>query len=143
MKIDLPKLLILKEKMRTATDLSEPMLYFFDHFADFPEFSRMCTPVKNRFLTSFMETMGKQFAKDENGNARMRGKFLFALPEYHFIHGSILINHNLLIVAYFEDVAQGIFVLVKDGVPIYGRITPEAQYYKSKRPGSVPPISLN
>ena len=42
MKVDLTKLDLLKEQIKTTKDFEIPVHYFFDNFADSPEFIDIC-----------------------------------------------------------------------------------------------------
>lgn len=121
MKIDLSKLYILKEMIPVATDLSEPMLYFFDHFADFPIFKAMSTPVEDAFIMKFVELIGRKISKREK--VVIKQEKFGMIPTHDFIHGGCLANNLLIIVAFFTDIQQGVFVVVVNDNPIYGRIT--------------------
>lgn len=121
MKIDLTKLHTLKELVRTTKDLSKPMYYFFDHFADHKEFSAMSYLVKDKDLERFIIGIGQKIFKKQK--ITIQRKQFLSVKGYNFIHGPIIIENRMMSIAYFPDIRLGIFSLVLPPQTLFGRIT--------------------
>lgn len=112
--MDLSKLVVLRDMLRTATDFSAVFSYFLDNFAESREFIGLGEPTKDPFVESVVGAVGSQiFGK----NVAPPHLLLSRVPGHHFLHGGFLMNGKLATVIYFEDVPIGLVAVVNATAP--------------------------
>jgi hypothetical protein len=111
----------LKRLFATATDFGVFWQYFLEHWASRPSFMEMGAPA----YVDDMEALIQQIANQMTGNvARIANTRLIKIPEAWMVHGSCLVDSDLSVVLYFEDLEMGLFVLTRDtGKTSYARFT--------------------
>ncbi len=115
MKLDLSLLATLKDKLTTASNFSDPLTYFFDHFGDSPEFIALGDRADDPFLEAVIDQVGQQLFRGKA--ARVDNLLLTRLPEHGFIHGGFTLNGRLGNLFYFEDVRLGLMAVVMSVAP--------------------------
>ncbi|BDC49304.1 hypothetical protein F183_A16200 [Bryobacterales bacterium F-183] len=112
----------LKRRFATATDFGAFWDYFVDAWASRPGFMDMGAPA----YVEDMESLIQQVANQMTGSdpARVANTRLIKIPEAGLVHGSCLVDGNLSVVIYFEDLEMGLFVLLRNsGKTSYARFT--------------------
>lgn len=120
MKIDLNKLQILKERIKTAKEVNEPVHYFFDNFADHEEFIAMGVQTEDKILDAILLGIGQEVFKKKN--VKIQQKIYFGLKEHNFIHGPVIIENCMMSFAYFTDIRLGVFSVHLPTQVMYGRM---------------------
>jgi hypothetical protein len=120
MKIDLTKLQILKEKIRTTKDFDEPVHYFFDHFADHKEFINMSIETEDELLDQIILGIGQEVFKKKN--ITIQQKLFLTVEGYDFIHGPVIIENRMMSFVYFTDIRLGVFSVHLPTQMMYGRM---------------------
>src|SRR5438045_7298872 len=107
--MDLSRLATLKEKLVHATQFSDVMNYFFDHFGENPDFFAHGERTSHALLEGILETVAEQLF----GRRVPIGHLLLTrLPEYDFIHGGASLGGKPATVLYFEDIFKGPLAVV-------------------------------
>jgi hypothetical protein len=120
MKVDLKKLYLLKEQIQTTKDFEIPVHYFFDNFADFPEFLNMCAQTEDALLDKIIISIGQEVFKKQK--VEVQQKLFLSLKEHHFIHGPVIIENHMMSFAYFTDIKLGVFSVHMESKVMYGRM---------------------
>jgi hypothetical protein len=107
------KIETLKRALVDAKNLADVQEYFLTHFAEDDKFMDLGKPVYDAFLESVIDQVMEQVFESK---VIMRQVMLIKLPEYHFIHGSCVVEGRFLSVFYFEEVPIGM-VAVASFVP--------------------------
>lgn len=98
----------LKEKLINATDFSEVMHYFFDHFAENEEFLKLGRPQHSNLV----ETIALETASAALGErATLRNLQLVRLPKEKFYHGACFANGRIANLFFFEDIMTGMMAI--------------------------------
>ena len=105
----LEKLATLKQLMREAADFNDPWNYFFDHFGGDHEFMSSGEERNDEMLIAMIKGIGQQFFDSVDELDAMR---LMAIPEYHFLHGGLMMGESLVTVIYFDDIDTGLFAVM-------------------------------
>ncbi len=122
--MDLALLATLKDKLATATNFSEVMVYFFDHFGEDVAFMGLGETGRVPFLESILAEVGKQLFKD-SGLATLAIEFrLVRLVEQQFVHGAVTMGGRPANVIYFEDTHIGLLTVIWSLQP------PETKYIR-------------
>jgi hypothetical protein len=103
--MDLELLTVLKDKLVHATQFTDVINYFFDHFGEDAEFIGLGEATRHAFLESVLAEVGRQMFGNQ---VAIMDLLLTRLPERHFIHGGGTLNGRVVTVLYFEDVAVGL-----------------------------------
>jgi hypothetical protein len=103
--MDLELLTVLKDKLVHATQFTDVINYFFDHFGEDAEFISLGEATRHVFLESVLAEVGRQMFGNQ---VAIMDLLLTRLPERHFIHGGGTLNGRVVTVFYFEDVAVGL-----------------------------------
>ena len=120
MKVDLTKLHFLKEQIKTTKDFEIPVHYFFDNFADFPEFINLCEETPNELLDKILISIGQKVFKKTT--IEIQQKLFLSLKSHHFIHGPVIIENHMMSFAYFTDIKLGVFSIHMASQVMYGRM---------------------
>lgn len=120
MEIDLKKLYFLKEQIKTTKDFEIPVHYFFDNFAEFPEFINMGKATTDELLDKILIGIGQQVFKKKDINIQQ--KLFLSIEDYNFIHGPVIIENRMMSFAYFTDIKLGVFSIQLDAQIMYGRM---------------------
>ena len=78
--MDLIRLATLKDKLASATNFSDVMVYFFDHFGEDPDFMGLGETGHVPFLETVLAEVAKQLYKDSGLNALVIDFRLVRLP---------------------------------------------------------------
>jgi hypothetical protein len=106
--MDLELLAVLKDKLVHATQFTDVVNYFFDHFGEDPEFIGLGEATRHPFLESVLAEVGRQMFGNQ---VAIMDMMLTRLPDRHFIHGGGVLNGRVATVLYFEDIAVGLVVV--------------------------------
>src|SRR5260370_93260 len=127
--MDLSQLATLKDKLAAATNFSDVMVYFFDHFGESPEFMGLGESGRVPFLESVLAEVGKQLYKDSGLTTLAIDFRLVRIPEQNFVHGAVTMGGKPANVIYFEEVHMGLLTVIWSVQP------PETKYVRfSGRP---------
>jgi hypothetical protein len=129
--MDLSKLAVLKEKLRTARQFREIVDYFLDEIAAAPGFMDQGERVAHPFLEAVVTQVGSQCFSD---NVRVFGLLLTRIPDYKFIHGGCMVNGHPGTMIFFEDLQMGLFTLA-----IAGKETKFARFSTKPYPQGIVP----
>lgn len=111
--IDFSKIRTLRDMVQTATDLSEPWNYFFDHLVDDPGFMALGKRVgKAPMLKATLESVGEEVF---GGEAQLRRLELQSLRKHDLVHGACFINGCHSTVLFLPDVKMGLLAVSKPG----------------------------
>jgi hypothetical protein len=122
--MDLALLATLKDKLATATNFAEVMVYFFDHFGEDPDFMGQGESGRVPFLETVLAEVGKQLYKDSGRTTLAIDFRLVRLPEQQFVHGAVTLGGKPANVIYFEDVHIGLMTVIWSLKP------PETKYVR-------------
>lgn len=120
MKVDLTKLYFLKEQIQTIKDFEIPVHYFFDNFADLPEFINSCEQIEDILLDEILISIGQKIFK--KNDIEIQQKLFLSLKEHHFIHGPVIIENQMMSFAYFTDIKLGVFSVHMASKVMYGQM---------------------
>lgn len=109
-KLDLNRLLTLKEKIVTAKEFQEPWDYFLTYFTEVPGFIEMGVDPDTTILHQILSHIAKTVL---NKNAKVTKLLLKEIPGYHFMHGAVLLQGQLGNLIYFSDIDVGILAMLK------------------------------
>ncbi len=107
-RVDRTRLAVLREKVVTATDLSDVVRYFFDELADKPGFLELGERFTDATLS---EVLGQVVIRIVPGGARRIELVLLRLPEDRFVHGTLAMPRWHGTFLYFEDIRRGVLAL--------------------------------
>jgi hypothetical protein len=131
--MDLSLLNTLKQKMHDAKVFSEVWDYFLTNFGEKPEFIALGQRASDEFLEAVLSTVGQQlFLKP----VRVTNLLLTRIPEYGFIHGTVMLEGKLTSAIYFEEVHKGLLAILWSFAPPetkFVRFTGRAIYEKLTR----------
>jgi hypothetical protein len=119
--MDLALLVTLKEKLVNASEFSDVMHYFFDHFGEDEEFMALGEGGRTPFLESVLTEVAKQLFQIGVVRIDMR---LIHLPEQKFVHGMVTMNDKPANVFYFDDIHVGLMAVIWSLEP------PETKYVR-------------
>ena len=127
--MDLALLATLKDKLVHATNFSDVMVYFFDHFGEDGEFMALGETGRVLFLESVLAEVAKQLFKDSGLSSLSIDFRLVRLPERHFVHGALTMGGRPANLISFEDIHMGLLTVIWTLKP------PETKYVRfSGRP---------
>jgi hypothetical protein len=106
--MDLELLAVLKDKLVHATQFTDVINYFFDHFGEDPEFIDLGEQTRHAFLESVLAEVGYQMF---GSRVAVMDLLLTRVPGRHFIHGGGILNGRVATVLYFEDIAVGLIAV--------------------------------
>ncbi|MBV6433496.1 MAG: hypothetical protein IANPNBLG_03674 [Bryobacteraceae bacterium] len=120
--MDSERIFDLKKRLASATDLGAYWTFYFDHFAEDPEFISAGRRVAAKQLH---EPLAAMAAKALNVTTVNIDRALFTeLPEARLIHGSCYVNGRILCVLFFLDLDMGTIALsMPDGITAYARFS--------------------
>jgi hypothetical protein len=95
----------LKKKMTVNDNFKETFEFYFDHFAENPDFMQKGQPVENEKLMQAAKTIAKQILGEKK--ITLTNFMLMGLPDFHFYHGVGFVNQSLINIFYFEDIDTG------------------------------------
>lgn len=122
--MDLALLATLKDKLVQATNFSDVMVYFFDHFGEDSDFMELGATGRVPFLESILAEVAKQLFK-ESGLTSLSIDFrLVRLPEQSFVHGGMTMGGRPANLIYFEDIHVGLLAVIWSLQP------PETKYIR-------------
>jgi hypothetical protein len=102
--MDLSLLKTLEEKLHQAKEFSEVWDYFLTHFGEKREFIALGQRASDDFLEAVLAEVGKQlFGRP----VRITDMLLTRLPDYGFIHGTVLLEGKMTSAIYFEKIHKG------------------------------------
>jgi hypothetical protein len=108
--MDLSLILVLKQKMKTATQLSEVWNYFLDHFGLNPDFVKLGRQTPgDPFLTAVLDAVGQQLYRKES--VSITNMLWKELPDFQFLHGVCEMERKMANVLYFEDLKMGVVAI--------------------------------
>ena len=110
--MDLELLAVLKDKLVHASQFTDVINYFFDHFGENAEFIGLGEATRHPFLEGVLAEVGRQMF---GNNVAIMDMLLTRLPEQHFIHGGGTLNGRVATVLYFEDIAVGLAAVASPG----------------------------
>lgn len=135
----LTNLLTLKQLLAAASDFTEPWEYFFDNFAENPDFAEVGKNYKNRKIKSIIETVGQ--AMFDKKRVQVTHLHLTLIKKYYFIHGVCNMDGQPVILFYFTDIDKGLLAVCVNNVKmLMARVTSAALDSKS---GLVDPSYLS
>lgn len=121
LKLDLEDFEALKRQFATATDFGAFWQDFLERWASRPGFMEMGAPAYVEDMQNLVQQIANQMA---GGEARVANLRLIKIPEAWMVHGSCLVDGDLGVVLYFEDLEMGLFVLTREsGKTSYARFT--------------------
>ncbi len=120
--MDSERIFDLKKRLASATDLGAYWNFYFDGFAEDPEFVTSGRPVAAKQLH---EPIAAMAAKALGATSVNIEKALFTeLPEARLIHGSCFVNGHILCVLFFLDLDLGTIALsMPGGIVAYARFS--------------------
>jgi len=95
----------LKTKMTTNDDFKETFDFFFDNFAEDPDFMESGSPVENEMLMQAAKTIARRMLGEEQ--VTLSNFMLMGLPDFHFFHGVGFVNRYMFNIFYFDDIDTG------------------------------------
>jgi hypothetical protein len=122
--MDLSLLANLKDKLANATNFSDVMVYFFDHFGEDSEFMALGEAGHVPFLETILAEVGKQLFKDSGLTSLAIDYRLVHLPKQNFVHGAVTMGGRPGNVIYFEDIHVGLLTVIWTMKP------PETKYIR-------------
>lgn len=105
----LKRLPTLKLKLVTATEFSDVLNYFFDHFGENEEFMGLGKADRHPLLEEVLAHSAR--AVLQTSLIVMKNVFIIHVPGYHFVHGAFQVNGNLANFFYFEDIDTGMMAM--------------------------------
>jgi len=106
--MDLELLAVLKDKLVHATQFTDVINYFFDHFGEDTEFIDLGEQTRHAFLESVLAEVGYQMF---GSRVAVMDLLLTRVPGRYFIHGGGILNGRVATVLYFEDIAVGLIAV--------------------------------
>lgn len=98
----------LKNKLLTAKDFKEPWEYFFDHFAENPEFLKLGQQAENSLLSDIIAAIGEKIFRKK---ITVTNLLLTEVSKYSFFHGACFIQGKVATIIYFKDIDTGLFAI--------------------------------
>jgi len=113
----------LRAKLIDATDFSEVMHYFFDHFAENEEFLQLGRPQHSNLV----ETIAIEAASAALGKrVTLRNLQLIRLPKEKFYHGACFVGGRIANLFFFEEIMTGMMAISVSAVTsevLFARMT--------------------
>lgn len=106
--VDLSLLTSLEQMLHEAKQFSDIWDYFLAHFGENREFIALGERADDEVLEQVLQQVGRQLFGRE---VRVREMRLKRIPEYRFLHGSVLLEGKLASVIYFEEPQKGVLAV--------------------------------
>jgi hypothetical protein len=131
--MDLTRLQELKQKLLNDKELAPVWGFFFDHFAEDPEFIALGQRTRHAFVEAVLAQVGPQMFP---GAGPASGLLLTRLADQQFIHGGFFLGGRPGGVIYYEDARVGLITVANlppstevkyarfSGMPLRGLQTP-------------------
>jgi hypothetical protein len=110
MKLNLENLNVLREKITTATDFSQPWNYFFDHFGENPLFVNVGKRVSHPELESVLKQVSWRLIGKVN--VKLADLLVIEVAEYAFYHGIYFLEGRMSSFMFFADINLGMVGIV-------------------------------
>lgn len=108
--MNLSRLAVLKDKLVNEQEFIQVWNYFLDHFGDKLSFIALGKRTSHPFLEAFVSQLSRTMFQHD---VSPRDLMLTLLPEHKFIHGSVMVNTNIIGVIFFEDIQVGMATVVQ------------------------------
>lgn len=113
--MDLTRLRTLEKLLHEAKQFYDVWDYFLEHFGEHPEFIALGQRGSDEFLDVVLRQIGEQLF---GPGVRLSEPMLTRLPEYGFLHGTLVMEGRLTSALYFENIHKGMLaVLAGPGDP--------------------------
>lgn len=131
------KLEVLKEMLTRDTRPKTLFEYFFNNFAENPEFMKTAEETEELEMFKILASVGGELFPDRN-EMRMNDPMFFIHPQIGLIHGAVYMDDELLNFFFFKDLDLGMMG-IEDPVELvkYAKFTGFAHHKNLKKEETV------